>query len=74
MHREWKQGQIFWKESADTTQLCRDGVRKTKAQRELNLVMDVKNNKKGFYRYVTQKRKVRIVYSPNQIMFLEGVK
>ena len=31
-------------------QLCRDVVMKAKAQLELNLVRDAKNNKKGFYR------------------------
>ncbi|KAK4826550.1 hypothetical protein QYF61_010070 [Mycteria americana] len=36
-----------------------DGVRKAKAQLELNLARDAKNNKKGFYRYVSQKRKVK---------------
>ena len=36
--------------------MCRDGVRKAKAQLELNLARDAKN-KKGFYRYVSQKRK-----------------
>ncbi|KAK4833041.1 LOW QUALITY PROTEIN: hypothetical protein QYF61_027543 [Mycteria americana] len=39
--------------------LCRDGVGKAKAQLELNLARDAKNNKKGFYRYVSQKRKVK---------------
>jgi len=39
--------------------LCRDGVRKAKAQLELNLARDAKNNKKGFYRYVSQKRKIK---------------
>jgi len=32
--------------------MCRDKIRKAKAQMELNLVRDVKNNKKGFYRYI----------------------
>ncbi|KAK4833075.1 hypothetical protein QYF61_027737 [Mycteria americana] len=36
-----------------------DGVRKVKVQLELNLARDAKNNKKGFYRYVSQKRKVK---------------
>ena len=39
--------------------LCRDGVRKAKAQLELNLARDAKKNKKGFYRYLNQKRKVQ---------------
>ncbi|KAK4819465.1 hypothetical protein QYF61_004691 [Mycteria americana] len=37
----------------------RGGVRKAKAQPELNLARDAKNNKKGFYRYINQKRKVK---------------
>jgi len=34
-----------------------DGVKKAKAQLELNLASDAKKNKKGFYRYLNQKRK-----------------
>ncbi|KAK4825589.1 hypothetical protein QYF61_000678 [Mycteria americana] len=36
-----------------------DGVRKAKVQLELNLARDAKNNNKGFYRYISQKRKVK---------------
>jgi len=39
--------------------LCRDEVRRAKAQLEPNLASDAKNNKKGFYRYVSQKKKVK---------------
>jgi len=39
--------------------LCIEGVRKAKVQMELNLARDTKNYKKGFYRYVSQKRKVK---------------
>jgi len=59
LHREWKQGQVTWEEYRDAARLCRDGVRKTKAQMELNLARDAVNNKKGFYRHVSQKRKVK---------------
>ncbi|KFQ75511.1 hypothetical protein N337_12410, partial [Phoenicopterus ruber ruber] len=58
MHRQWKQGQVSWEEYRDAAQLCRDGVRKAKAWLALNLARDAKNNK-GFYRYVSQKRKVK---------------
>jgi len=34
----------------------RDAVRKTKAQLELKLARDVKNNKKGFFRDVSSKK------------------
>jgi len=59
MHRQQKQGQVFWEEYRDAAWLCRDGVRKAKAWLELNLPRGAKNNKKGFYRYVSQKRKVK---------------
>lgn len=39
--------------------MCKDGVRKVKAILELTLARDTKGNRKGFYRYVNQKRKVR---------------
>ena len=39
--------------------MCRGGVRRAKARMELNLARDSKNNKKGFYRYINQKRKVK---------------
>ncbi|GAB0209965.1 mitochondrial enolase superfamily member 1 [Grus japonensis] len=38
---------------------ARDQVRKAKALTELNLARDVKNNKKSFYAYVSDKRKMR---------------
>jgi len=60
MHRQWKQGQVSWEEYTDAPWLCRDGVRKAKARMELNLARDAKNNKKGFYRYVSQKKKVKV--------------
>ncbi|KFQ85226.1 hypothetical protein N337_10020, partial [Phoenicopterus ruber ruber] len=59
MHRQWKQGQVSWEEYRDAAWLCRYGVRKAKAWMELNLARDAKNNKRGFYRYVSQKRKVK---------------
>ncbi|KAK4824620.1 hypothetical protein QYF61_016926 [Mycteria americana] len=59
LHRQWKQGQVTCEEYRDAARLCRDGVRKAKAQLELNLARDAKNNKKGFYRYINYKRKVK---------------
>jgi len=56
MHRPWKQGQVSLDEYRKDALLCTDGVRKAKEQLELNLARDAKNNKKGFYRYVSQKR------------------
>jgi len=59
MHRQWKQGQVSWEEHRDAAWLCRGEVRKAKGQLDLNFARDTKNNKKGFYRYASQKRKVR---------------
>ncbi|KFQ75531.1 hypothetical protein N335_09898, partial [Phaethon lepturus] len=64
MPRQWQQGQVSWDEYRDTAWLCRDEVRRAKMQLELNLAKDTKNNKKVFYRYVSQKRKVKESVSP----------
>ncbi|GAB0202857.1 mitochondrial enolase superfamily member 1 [Grus japonensis] len=55
----WKQGQAAWEEYRETVRAARDQVRKAKALRELNLARDVKDNKKSFYRYVSDKRRTR---------------
>ena len=39
--------------------MCRDRIRKAKAQMELNLARDVKDNKKGFYWYIGRRRQVK---------------
>ncbi|PKU45115.1 rna-directed dna polymerase from mobile element jockey- hypothetical protein [Limosa lapponica baueri] len=45
MHRQWKQQQVSCEEYRNGAWLCRDAVRKAKAQMELNLAKDAKNNK-----------------------------
>jgi len=59
LHRQWMQGQVPWEEYGDAAQLCRERFRRAKAWLELNLARDAKNNKQGFYSYVSQKRKVK---------------
>ena len=39
--------------------VCRDRIRKANAQVELNLARDVKDNKKGFYRYIGRRRQAK---------------
>ncbi|KFV09259.1 hypothetical protein N339_03103, partial [Pterocles gutturalis] len=56
MYRKWKQGCVAWEEYRGVVGMCRDRIRKHKAQMELNLVRDGKNNKKGFYRYIGRRR------------------
>ncbi|GAB0205150.1 long-chain fatty acid transport protein 6-like [Grus japonensis] len=58
-YRGWKQGQVAWEEYRETVQAARDQVRKAKALIELNLARDVKDNKKSFYRYVSDKGRTK---------------
>jgi len=37
MQRQWKQGHVAWGEYRDAIQLCRAGIRKSKAQMELDV-------------------------------------
>ena len=60
-YKLWKQGRVTWEEYSDAVQTCRRRIRKAKAQVELNLARDVKNNKKTFYRYIGQKRQAKRV-------------
>ena len=56
MFGKWKYGCVAWEEYRDVVCMCRNKIRKAKAQIELNVVRDVKNNKKGFFRYIRRKR------------------
>ena len=54
-----KEGQAIWEEYRNMVRACRDATRKAKAHLELQLASDVKNNKKGFFNYISSKRKAR---------------
>ncbi|GAB0180267.1 mitochondrial enolase superfamily member 1 [Grus japonensis] len=58
-YRGWKQGQVAQEEYRETIRAARDQVRKAKALIEISLARDVKDNKKSFYRYVSDKRRMR---------------
>ena len=47
VYRMWKQGCVGWEEYRAVVRVCRDRIRKAKAQMELNLGRDVRDNKKG---------------------------
>jgi len=55
----WKEGQTTWEEYRNVLKACRDATRKTKVHLELNLVRDVKDKKKRFFKYISSKRKTR---------------
>ncbi|GAB0208473.1 mitochondrial enolase superfamily member 1 [Grus japonensis] len=59
VYRMWKKGLATWEENRDVVRICRDATRKAKAHLELNLARDVKDNKKGFFKYISSKRKTR---------------
>jgi len=59
VYRTWKEGQATWEEYRNVVRACREVTRKSKAHLELNLTRDVKNNKKGFFNYISSKRKAR---------------
>ncbi|GAB0185560.1 mitochondrial enolase superfamily member 1 [Grus japonensis] len=58
-YRGWKQGQVAWEKYRETVRAAREQVRKARALTEISLARDVKDNKKSFYRYVSDKRRTR---------------
>ena len=58
-YKQWNQGWVAWEEYRDAVRMYRDGIKKVKAQMELNQVMDEKNNKKGLFRYIEPQRLVK---------------
>ena len=60
----WKEGQATWEEYRNFVRACRDATRKAKAHLELNLARDVKDNKKGFFKCISRKRKTRVNVGP----------
>ncbi|PKU33655.1 hypothetical protein llap_16036 [Limosa lapponica baueri] len=65
-YRRWKQGRVDWVEYRETVRVARNQIRQAKAQIELNLATDIKDNKKNFYRYVRDKGKTREDVGPLQ--------
>ncbi|PKU32349.1 glycerol kinase [Limosa lapponica baueri] len=59
VYRMWKKGLATWEKYRNIVRVCRDATRKAKAYLELNLGRDVKDNKKGFFKYISRKRKTR---------------
>ena len=57
--KEWKKGQATWGEYKEVARICREKIRKAKAQHKLNLVTVVKDNKIGFYKCINSKRRAK---------------
>uniref|UniRef100_A0A8C3XX76 Structural maintenance of chromosomes flexible hinge domain containing 1 n=1 Tax=Chelydra serpentina TaxID=8475 RepID=A0A8C3XX76_CHESE len=58
-YKKWKIGQMTREEYKNIVQACRSEIRKAKSHLELQLAGDVRSNKKGFFRYVSNKKKVK---------------
>ncbi|CAM5095950.1 unnamed protein product [Natator depressus] len=61
---KWKIGQMTRDEYKNIAWACRSEIRKAKSHLELQLARDVKSNKKGFFRYVSNKKKVKESVGP----------
>jgi len=59
VYRSWKEGLATWKEYKTVVRGCREATRKAKASLELNLARGVKDNKKGFFKYIADKTSTR---------------
>ncbi|KAK4832568.1 hypothetical protein QYF61_024186 [Mycteria americana] len=55
----WKKGQATQEDYKDVVRLCRDKMRRAKAQLEFNLATAVKDNKKCFYNYISNERRAK---------------
>ena len=55
----WERGQTTWGGYRAFAKVFREEIRKAKAQLELRLATEVKENKKSFYKYISGKRRHR---------------
>jgi len=55
VHGMRKEGQATWEEYRNVIKAHRDSMRKATVHLELNLARDVKDNKKGFLKYISSK-------------------
>ncbi|GAB0178678.1 mitochondrial enolase superfamily member 1 [Grus japonensis] len=59
VYQLWKKGGATWEEYRDAIREHRDSTRKAKDHLELKLAGEVKDNKKGSFKYISSKRKTR---------------
>ncbi|CAM5073417.1 unnamed protein product [Natator depressus] len=58
-YKKWKIRQMTREEYKNIARACRNEIRRAKSHLELQLARDVKSNKKGFFRYVGNKKKAK---------------
>ncbi|KAK4819351.1 LOW QUALITY PROTEIN: hypothetical protein QYF61_001243 [Mycteria americana] len=55
----WKKGQATQEDYKGVARLCREKIRRAKAELEFNLSAAVKDNKKYFFKYISSKRRAK---------------
>ncbi|KAK4831196.1 hypothetical protein QYF61_015928 [Mycteria americana] len=60
----WKKGWATQEDYKGVARLCREKIRKAKAELELNLAAAVKDNKKYFFKYISRKRRAKKKLQP----------
>jgi len=68
----WNKGQATWNECRNVVRACREATSKAKAHLQLNLARDVKNNKKGFFNYISSKQKTKENVGPLKVELLNA--
>ncbi|CAM2095472.1 unnamed protein product [Caretta caretta] len=63
-YKKWKVGHMTREEYKNIARACRNDIRRAKSHLELQLARDVKSNKKGFFRYVGNKKKAKESVDP----------
>nr|XP_048724541.1 RNA-binding motif, single-stranded-interacting protein 1 isoform X1 [Caretta caretta]XP_048724542.1 RNA-binding motif, single-stranded-interacting protein 1 isoform X1 [Caretta caretta]XP_048724543.1 RNA-binding motif, single-stranded-interacting protein 1 isoform X1 [Caretta caretta]XP_048724544.1 RNA-binding motif, single-stranded-interacting protein 1 isoform X1 [Caretta caretta] len=63
-YKKWKVGHMTREEYKNIARACRNDIRRAKSHLELQLARDVKRNKKGFFRYVGNKKKAKESVGP----------
>ncbi|KAK4823310.1 hypothetical protein QYF61_000523 [Mycteria americana] len=55
----WKKGRATQEDYKGVARLCREKIRRAKAELELNLAAAIKDNKKYFFKYISSKRRAK---------------
>ncbi|KAK4810780.1 hypothetical protein QYF61_008752 [Mycteria americana] len=55
----WKKGRATQEDYKGVARLCREKIRRAKAELELNLAAAVKDNKKHFFKYISSQRRAK---------------
>ncbi|KAK4823211.1 hypothetical protein QYF61_027358 [Mycteria americana] len=55
----WKKGRATQEDYKGVARLCREKIRRAKAELELNLAAAIKDNKKHFFKYISSKRRAK---------------